>query len=56
MVVSDQLHDPAALLPGKGSPVPFGYVAGWLSGRGGEEKNKIPTPAGNRIPVFQAIA
>jgi hypothetical protein len=30
MEVSGQLHSPAALLPGKESPVPIGQEAGWV--------------------------
>jgi hypothetical protein len=40
MEVSGQLQAPAALLPGKGPPVPIGQEAGWAPEpfqQGGEE-------------------
>jgi hypothetical protein len=57
MEVSDQLHAPASLLPGKEALV---YI--WLekcgplspSGRAGKEKNSCPD--GNRTPVVQPFA
>jgi hypothetical protein len=50
MEVIGHIHAPAALLPGKETPLPLSR-----SGRGGEEE-KIPAPTGNRIPVVQPVA
>jgi hypothetical protein len=47
MEVHGQLHDPAALLPGKEPLVPIGSEDGWVqnrSGRGGEEENSQSPP------------
>jgi hypothetical protein len=57
MEVSGQLHDPAALHPGKESPVPIVQKAGWPQnrfGRRGEEKNFAST--GTRTPTPDPVA
>jgi hypothetical protein len=57
MKMSGQLHDPAALLPGKQPRYPLdrrlGGPQSW-SGRGGEEKTSLTT--GSRNPLAQPIA
>jgi hypothetical protein len=58
MVVSGQLHAPAASPPGKEPPVPIVYEAGWAPEpvwtlRSGE---KSLAPAGNQIPAVQLVA
>jgi hypothetical protein len=57
MEVSGQLHDPAALAPGKGPQVPTGLEAG-VGPRAGsvavEQSNSLP-PAGNRTPAVQPV-
>jgi hypothetical protein len=53
MEVSDQLHAPAALLPGKESPLPIGPQS--RSGRGGEKKYSQPLP-GLEPPIIQPVA
>jgi hypothetical protein len=49
--VSDRLHDPAALPPGKETLVPLDTRMGGLqsrSGQGGENKNSQPLPVAQR--------
>jgi hypothetical protein len=58
MDVSGQIHDPAALPPGKGHLVPFGQEVGWphsRSGRSGGEKNYQPLSE-REIPIIQLEA
>jgi len=48
--MSDRLHAPAALTPGKEPPVPIGHEDGWRrswSRRSGEEKNVLLLPGIN---------
>jgi hypothetical protein len=56
--MSDQLHGPPALPPGKEQPVPIGWGLGGPQsryGRSGEEK-KVSAPAENRTSVVQLVA
>jgi hypothetical protein len=55
MVVSDQLHAPAILPPGKEPRYQFDRLGGpqSRSGRGGEERKSVP--ARNRTPVHQSV-
>jgi hypothetical protein len=58
MEVSDQLHAPAALPPGKGPLYPLDGKLGGpqiRSGRGSEEKNSQPLP-GLELPIIQLVA
>jgi len=59
MDVSGQFHAPAALPQGKNLLYPFCRRLGGpqsRSGRGDEEKNPCPAPAGNLTPVAQPLA
>jgi len=55
--MTGQLHDLAALLPGKEPLVPIGYEAGWIP----EpvwircRREKFPAPAGSGTPIVQPI-
>jgi hypothetical protein len=57
MEVSGQLHDPAALPPGKKILVPIGEEAGWFPEpvwSGGEEKHSQPLP-GFEPPIIHPV-
>jgi hypothetical protein len=58
MEVSDQLHAPAALHPGKEPQVPTGEEAGWTPEPVWKlwRREKFLPPAGNRIPAVQPVA
>jgi len=49
MEMSGQLHGPAALPPGKESPVPIGQEAGWVTELQWR-REKFPASAGTRTP------
>jgi len=58
MEVSEQIHAPAALAPGKEPPVPLDRRLGGPQSQSGcgEEGREIPDPVGNRTPVIQPVA
>jgi len=52
MEVSDQIHAPAALSPGKG-PLRTHWIGGWVGPRAGLDamvKRKIPSPQHRSLP------
>jgi hypothetical protein len=50
---SCKLHAPAALTPGKESPVPIGQEAGRPQSRSGRHEENILDPTGTPIPTPQ---
>jgi hypothetical protein len=58
MEVSNQLHAPAALLPGK-EPLGTHRIRAWVGPRAGLDavaKRKNPFPGGDRSPIVQPVA
>jgi hypothetical protein len=57
MGVSSQRHDPAALYPRKGPPVPIVQEAGWAPEPVWTHRleEKSPTSIGDRTPIVQPV-
>jgi hypothetical protein len=62
MELSDQLHTPGALPPGKELLVPIGWIGGWVGSRAVLDavvKRKIPNPrreSNPRTPIVYPVA
>jgi hypothetical protein len=51
MELSDQLHIPAALFPGKEPPVPIGWEAEWASEPDDSKQLSLPTYIPTYLPT-----
>jgi hypothetical protein len=56
-MVSGELHAPAALHPGKQTPLPIGQEAGWAPGQYGRyAEYRNVASSGNRTPAVHPVA